>query len=177
MSERRGEPFKGVWPTIHESAWIHESAVVIGDVTIGPDVSIWPNVTLRGDEGKIVIGAGSNIQDGSTVHMTGGESDTLVGARVTVGHNCILHGCVIGDDVLVGMGSLIMDNARIGDGCYVGGGTLVTPNKVVEPGQFILGNPHRILRAVGERERGWIDYAWKHYVETARAYAARDAAK
>ncbi len=175
MSERRGEPFKGVWPTIHPTAWVHESAVIIGDVTLGPDVSVWPNVTLRGDEGRIVIGAGSNIQDGSTLHMTGGESDTMVGARVTVGHNCILHGCIIEDDCLVGMGSLIMDNARVGAGSYVGGATLVTPNKQVPPGSFIRGNPYQVVRPVGDRERGWIDYAWRHYVDTARAYATRTA--
>lgn len=167
------EPFDGTHPEIAESAWVHPAAVVIGRVTLGADVSIWPNATLRGDEGRIVIGAGSNIQDGTTVHMTGGRSETMVGERVTVGHNCILHGCIIEDDVLIGMGSIVLDNARVGRGSYIGAGTLVTGDKDIPPGSLVFGNPMRIVRACGEREAEWIDYAWRHYIDNARKHARR----
>lgn len=166
------QPFDGHHPDIADSAWVHPAAVVIGRVTLGADVSIWPNTTLRGDEGRIAIGAGSNIQDGTTVHMTGGRSETMVGERVTVGHNCILHGCVIEDDVLIGMGSIVLDNARVGRGSYIGAGTLVTGDKVIPPGSLVFGNPMRIVRPCGEREAEWIAYAWKHYVDNARKHAA-----
>lgn len=168
------EAFEEHAPQVAATAWVHPAAVVIGKVTLGADVSIWPNATLRGDEGAIVIGAGSNIQDGTTVHMTGGRSETMVGERVTVGHNCILHGCIIEDDVLIGMGSIVLDNARVGRGSYIGAGTLITGDKVIPPGSLVFGNPMKIVRACGPREAEWIDYAWKHYIENARKHAGRN---
>ena len=167
------EDFDGFSPVISSSAWIHESAVVIGRVAIGDACSIWPNANLRADEGSIEIGAHSNIQDGSTVHMTGGLSVTKVGERVTVGHNCILHGCTIEDDVLIGMGTIVMDNAVVGSGSYIGAGTLITAGKVIPPNSLVFGNPMQIKREVNEKEAMWIQYAWKHYVETSGKYAAR----
>lgn len=164
------QAFDGIEPTLAAGAWVHASAVVIGRVTLGADVSIWPNATLRGDEGRIVIGDGSNIQDGTTVHMTGGQSHTIVGKRVTVGHNCILHGCQIEDDVLIGMGSIVLDNAVVGAGSYIGAGTLVTGGKIIPPGSLVFGNPMRIVRPCGEREKGWIAYAWQHYIDNARTH-------
>jgi carbonic anhydrase/acetyltransferase-like protein (isoleucine patch superfamily) len=167
------EPYDGEWPTIAPSAWVHASAVVIGKVTLGERVSIWPQATLRGDENRITIGDDSNIQDGSVVHTTGGVSETVIGKRVTVGHKCILHGCRVGDFVLVGMGAVIMDNAEIGEGSYIGAGTLIAPGKVIPPRSFAYGNPVRVIREVGDRERGWIDHGWRHYVEQAAKYRAR----
>ena len=164
------QSFKGQTPVIHESAWVHDSAVVIGQVKVDADASVWPNVTIRADEGRIEIGAGTNIQDGSTIHMTGGVSETFVGKHVTVGHNCLLHGCIIEDDVLIGMGSIIMDNVRIGRGSFIGAGTLITPGKEIPPGSFVRGNPMEIVRACGPRESTWIEYAWQHYVENMRQY-------
>src|SRR5688572_25814735 len=128
------EPHEGIWPEVHPTAFVHRSAVLIGRVRIGPDASVWPHVTLRGDEGDIVLGAGSNIQDGCTVHMTGNRSNTLVGDRVTVGHNCVLHGCRIEDDCLVGMGSILLDNCVIGSGTLIGAGTLITGDKIIPAG-------------------------------------------
>ena len=166
------EDFDGISPVISSSAWIHKSAAVIGQVEIGEQCSIWPNANLRADEGSIHIGDYSNIQDGSTVHMTGGLSVTKVGARVTVGHNCILHGCIIEDDVLIGMGSIVMDNAVVGAGSYIGAGTLITAGKVIPPKSLVFGNPMQIKRATNEKEAMWIQYAWKHYVENSRKYLA-----
>ncbi len=164
------ETYKKHTPKVDPSAWIHKSAVVIGRVFIGADASVWPHVCLRGDEGKIVIGDQSNIQDGTIVHMTGGRSETVVGRRVTVGHKCILHGCTIEDDVLVGMGAIIMDNTRIGTGCLIGAGTLITADKEIPPHSLVFGNPMKIIRPTNERETDWIDYAWRHYVENSAAY-------
>jgi carbonic anhydrase/acetyltransferase-like protein (isoleucine patch superfamily) len=167
------EDFEGFSPVISPSAWVHESAVVIGQVEIGDECSIWPNANLRADEGSIQIGAKSNIQDGTTVHMTGGLSVTRVGERVTVGHNCILHGCVIEDDVLIGMGTIVMDNAVVGTGSYIGAGTLITAGKVIPPNSLVFGNPMQIKRATSEKEVLWIQYAWEHYVKNSRKYLSR----
>lgn len=164
--------FEGALPKVPASAFVHPAAVVIGQVELGENVSIWPNATLRADEGRIVIGAGSNIQDGSSVHMTGGESETFVGARVTVGHAAILHGCTVEDDCLIGMGALIMDNVVVGRGSFVGAGTLIPPGKIIPPGSFLYGNPFRIVRTCGPREVERIDYAWQHYINMARKHRA-----
>ena len=155
-------------PHIDPSAWVHPSAVIIGDVTIGPRSSVWPHVTIRADEGSVKIGADTNIQDGTTIHMTGGMSTVTIGDRVTVGHNCILHGCIIESDVLVGMGSIVLDNARVETGAFMGAATLVTGHKVVPENSYVLGNPMRIVKQAGDREKTWIAYAWKHYAENAR---------
>lgn len=160
----------GKKPSVDPAAWVHERACVIGQVTLAADVSIWPGATLRGDEGRIDIGQGSNIQDGSTIHMTGGLSHTVVGARVTVGHNVILHGCTIEDDCLIGMGAILLDNCVIGAGSYIGAGAMVTGDKVIPPGSFVLGSPAKVVRACGEREAEWIAHAWAHYVELAQQY-------
>lgn len=176
MSASHGEPFEAHWPEIGEDCWIHARATLIGQVRLGRGVSVWPGATLRADEGAIVVGEYSNIQDGTTVHMTGGLTETHIGARVTVGHNVILHGCTVEDDCLIGMGALLLDGARIGRGSYIGAGTLIPPNKVIPPGSFVMGNPYRIVRACGPREAEWIDHAWRHYVEQAAKYRQRDAA-
>ena len=164
------QSLNGKTPVIHPSAWVHPSAVIIGDVHLGARVNIWPHVTIRADEGSVNIGEDTNIQDGTTIHMTGGFSNVSIGKRVTVGHNCILHGCTIEDDILIGMGSLIMDNAVVHSGAFVGAATLVTGNKIVPENTYVMGNPMRVVRPTGERERTWIAYAWSHYVENAQRY-------
>ncbi len=173
---KRYETHDGRSPEVPDSCFVHESAVLIGNVVLGEDVSVWPNATLRGDEGFIRVGEGTNIQDGCTLHMTGGKSDTMVGARVTVGHNCILHGCIIEDDCLIGMGSLVLDNVRVGAGSFIGAGTLIPPNKVIPPGSLVYGNPYRVVRACTEKDREWIAHAWVHYRDNAREYLARRSA-
>ncbi|MCB9677851.1 MAG: gamma carbonic anhydrase family protein [Alphaproteobacteria bacterium] len=157
-------------PRIDPTAWVHASAVVIGEVELGPRVSIWPTAVLRGDMGLIRFGADSNLQDGSVCHNTDGRSETLVGERVTVGHRAILHGCIVEDDCLIGMGAIVMDNARIGAGSFVAGGALVPPGREFPPGSFILGSPAKAVRPCGEREAKAIAYSWKHYAETVARY-------
>lgn len=164
------EPLGELHPQLHPSAWVHASAVVIGEVELASDVSIWPTAVLRGDMGRIVFGPGSNLQDGAVCHNTDGRSETIVGARVTVGHRAILHGCIVEDDVLVGMGAIVMDNARIGTGSFIGAGAVVPPGKTIPPGSMVMGVPGKVVRPVNERESKAITYAWKHYVETVERY-------
>ena len=164
------ESYEGIEPEIAESAYIHSSAVIIGKVRIAEECSIWPNTTLRGDEGRIEVGARSNIQDGSTVHMTGGLSDTIIGERVTVGHSCILHGCHIEDDCLIGMGAILLDNCIIGAGSIIGAGTLITQRKVIPPNSLVFGNPFKVVRQLSAVEQAQLQYSWRHYVEHSRIY-------
>lgn len=144
---------------------------------IGPEASVWPNCTLRADEGEIVIGAQSNVQDGTTIHMFGGRSNTYIGERVTVGHNCILHGCLIADEVLIGMGSLLMDNCSVGAGSYIGAGTMITADKVIPPRSLAYGWPFHVRRPTNDAERDWIERGWRTYLQRASEYRAAHAAR
>jgi len=160
-------------PCIADDAFIHASAVVIGDVTIGARSSVWPNTTLRGDDGPIVIGNDTSIQDNSVVHLTLKLSRTVIGSRVTVGHGAILHGCSVEDDCIIGMGSIVLDNAVIERGSIVGAGTVIPPGKRVPPGSLVVGNPFRVVRPCRDDEVRWIETSWKIYVERARTYLER----
>ena len=168
------EPFGERWPELGEQVFIHQSAAVIGRVKLGARVSLWPQVTLRGDEGDIIIGEDTNIQDGTTVHMTGGMSHSMIGARVTVGHMCLLHGCIVEDDCLIGMGSILLDNCRIGAGSFVAAGSMITGGKQIPPGSFVMGRPGSlIVKPLPELRRQEMEYSWRHYVEVQRGYRAR----
>jgi gamma-carbonic anhydrase len=169
------QDFDGETPRIHDKAWVHPAGVVIGEVILAEGVSIWPGAVLRGDMGPIVIGANTNIQDGSVCHNTGGLSDTRVGERVTVGHRVILHGCQVGDDCLIGMGSILLDNCVIGPGSIVGAGALVTARKVYPPGVLILGSPAKVVRDLSEREQSAVADAWRVYRKKCDLWRATDA--
>lgn len=164
------ERFAGHLPQIHAEAFVHASAVIIGQVLVGAQSSIWPHVTLRGDDGPIVVGTQTSIQDGTVVHMTEGRSRTTVGNRVTVGHKAILHGCTIEDDCIIGMGSIILDEAVIERGSIVGAGALVPPGKRVAAGSVVVGNPFRVLRACTDADREFIEYSWREYVTRTEQY-------
>lgn len=168
------EPFSSYLPQVGSEVFIHPSAAVIGRVTLGDRVSIWPQVTLRGDEGDIIIGEDTNIQDGTTVHMTGGLSHSMIGARVTVGHMCLLHGCIVGDDCLIGMGSILLDNCKIGAGSFIAAGSMITGGKEIPPHSFVMGRPgHLVIQAITERRTQEMAYSWRHYVEVQRGYRTR----
>lgn len=169
------EPYKDVRPQVHPDAYVHEDATLIGDVVVGAEASIWPAAVLRGDDGPIRIGALTSIQDGSVVHTTRGQSEVNVGARCTVGHKVILHGCTVEDDCLIGMGAILLDGAVIGRGSLVGAGALVTQNKVIPPGSLVLGSPARVVRPCGDKERAQIEHGWREYQERGREYLERDA--
>jgi len=158
-------------PTLGADVFVDASAVVIGRVTLGDDVSVWPLVTIRGDVNDITIGARSNVQDGSVLHNTSPTSTPPlghalhIGADVTVGHKAILHGCTIGDRVLIGMGAIVMDGAIVQDDVIVGGGSVVSPGKVLESGGLYVGSPARRVRDLKPQEFEFLKYSAAHYVK------------
>ena len=167
------ETFEAHTPRVHPRAFVHPGAHLIGEVAVGDESSIWPSAVLRGDHGGIFIGDRTSIQDGSVAHATENRSTTRVGSQCTVGHRVVLHGCVVGDNCLVGMGSVLLDQAELGEWCFVGAGALLTSNKVFPPRSFILGAPARRVREVTAQEMQWIEYSWKAYVDLGRRHGAR----
>jgi carbonic anhydrase/acetyltransferase-like protein (isoleucine patch superfamily) len=164
--------FRGVDPTIDPTVFVAASAVVIGDVVIGAEASLWFHTVVRADVGPIRVGARTNLQDHVTVHVVGGRYGTTIGADVTVGHRAIVHGCTLGDRVLIGMGAIVLDGAVIGDDCLVGAGALVTPGMQVPPGMLVLGNPARVVRALRDDERAGLVASAANYAGYAAEYRA-----
>jgi len=154
-------------PKIHQSAFVAWNAEVAGAVSLAKDVSIWFSVTLRADIASIEIGEGSNIQDGSVVHVDR-DAPTIVGRNVTVGHRAILHSCVIGDNALIGMGAIILSGAEIGSESIVGAGALVTQGKKFPPRSLILGAPAKLIRELTLDEIAGIKQNAEHYIELAQ---------
>ncbi len=162
--------FRGVDPSIDPTVFLASGAVVVGDVVIGAAASLWFHTVVRGDVGPIRIGARSNLQDHVTVHVVGGKFGTTIGADVTVGHRAIVHGCVLGDRVLIGMGAVVLDGAEIGDDVLVGAGALVTPGMKVPAGRLVLGNPARVVRELRGEERAALLASAASYVGYAAEY-------
>ena len=138
-------------PQIHESCFVADSAELIGDVILDENTSIWYGCILRGDENKITIGKNTNIQDGTVIHISKDYS-TEIGDYVTVGHKAIIHSCTIGDNVLVGMGAIILDGVKIEENVLIGAGSIVTPGKVIPSGSLVLGSPAKVIRQLSEEE-------------------------
>ena len=172
------KPYKGIVPSLGNSVYIDHSAVLFGDITLGADVSIWPLVAARGDVNSINIGARTNIQDGSILHVTrkseGNPTGNLliIGEDVTVGHKCMLHGCTLGDRILVGMGTIILDGAIVEDDVFIGAGTVVPPNKILKSGFLYVGNPMRQVRPLKESESAFLKQSAINYVELKDDYLA-----
>lgn len=152
--------------------YIAPSADVIGSVRLGNEASVWFGAVLRGDNDWIEIGAGSNVQDGSIIHVDPGVP-VVVGREVTIGHGVLLHGCVIGDGTLVGNRATVLDGVRIGAGSLIGAGALITPNTEIPPGSVVFGSPGRVVRAVQERDLAWMRKGNESYRVKAREYAAK----
>jgi carbonic anhydrase/acetyltransferase-like protein (isoleucine patch superfamily) len=159
--------YKGKAPKIAPTAFIAEGAVIIGDVEIGELASIWYHCVLRADVGAIRVGARSNVQDGSCLHMTSNLSHAVIGEDVTVGHNAIVHGATVEDGALIGMGSILLDNAVIGRQSLVAAGSLIPPRMVVPPFSMVRGQPGKVVRELDERERLEGLRGAEHYVELA----------
>lgn len=163
-------------PILGTRVYVHASSQIIGDVSIGNDSSIWCNAVLRGDVNRIVIGQGSNVQDltmGHVSHKTSDKPDgspLLIGDYVTVGHSAILHGCTIGNECLIGMGSIILDDAVIPDHVMIGAGSLVPPNKVLESGMLYVGRPVKAVRALTPEEIAYLRYSAEHYIQLKNNY-------
>ena len=165
-------------PVIAESAFVDDMALVIGNVTIAEDASIWPMSVVRGDIHSITIGARSNIQDGSVLHVTHASEYSPdgfplnVGEGVTVGHKVILHACTIGNYSLVGMGSTVLDGAVLEDNVMLGANSLVSPGKVLESGYLYLGSPATKIRPLKNSEFAWLEYSAKHYIDLKNRHQA-----
>jgi carbonic anhydrase/acetyltransferase-like protein (isoleucine patch superfamily) len=145
--------YKGTAPVVPVSCYVDDSAQLIGDVTLGEHASIWMNAVLRGDVHSIRVGANSNIQDCSVLHGMKGKYPVVVGEWVTVGHSVTLHGCEIGDRCLIGMGSVILNNAKIGAGCIIAAGTVIPEGTVVEPGSLWMGVPGKFRKKLGPEDQ------------------------
>ena len=158
-------------PAVHPSVFIASGAVVLGDVSLGEGSSVWYNTVLRGDINEIKIGARSNIQDGSVVHLAD-EYGAFVGEYVTVGHKALIHACTIDDEVLVGMGAIILDGAEIGARSIIGAGALVTKGKIIPPGSLVMGAPAKIVRTLDQAEQLAIKAWAEKYVEVAKKHRA-----
>lgn len=170
-------PYKGIFPTLSATSYVDPAAVLIGDITLADDTSIWPLVAARGDVNTITIGARSNIQDGSVLHVSRPTEDNpqgyplVIGEDVTVGHKAMLHGCQIGDRVLVGMGAIILDGAIIASDVIIGAGSLVPPNKHLESGYLYIGSPIKKARPLTDKERAFLPRSADNYVQLKNTYA------
>ena len=162
--------YKTSRPTLGERVYVAPNAAVIGDVTLGDDASVWFSVTLRGDLEPIRIGARTNIQDGSVVHVTGGSTGVTIGDDCTVGHLALVHGCTIGNRVLVGMGSTVLDGAVVGDDVVIGAGSLVTPRMQIPQMSMVMGRPARVIRQLSETDLAWVKASVLAYVEAGKAF-------
>jgi carbonic anhydrase/acetyltransferase-like protein (isoleucine patch superfamily) len=167
---------KGVRPTLGRGVFVAPNATVIGDVHLGDESSVWFGAVLRGDVFPIRFGARTNVQDGSVVHVTGGQAATTVGDDVTIGHMVLLHGCTIGSGSLIGMGSIVLDGAEIGEECLLGAGSLVVPRTKIPPRSMILGRPAKAVRQLGAADLAMVREAGRLYVEYARTFLS-DAVK
>lgn len=163
-------PYKGIAPRIHPSCFIAENAVIIGDVEIGPDSNIWYGCVLRGDVNNITIGARTNIQDGTVIHVSSTTQGSYIGDDVTVGHMALIHACTIGNRVLVGMKSCIMDDAQVGDEAIVAACALIPPRKSVPTRELWAGQPARLMRAVTDDDVADILHSATHYVDLANSH-------
>ncbi|MBS0971503.1 gamma carbonic anhydrase family protein [Chimaeribacter arupi] len=173
-------PFKDQYPRLGTGVMVDPSSVVIGDVTLADDVSIWPLVAIRGDVNRVVIGARTNVQDGCVLHVTHKSSynpdgyPLVVGEDVTVGHKAMLHGCTIGNRVLVGMGSILLDGAIIEDDVMIGAGSLVPPGKRLVSGYLYLGSPVKQIRPLTPEEYEGLLYSANNYVNWKNGYLDQD---
>lgn len=162
--------YRGVTPQFASSAFVEDSAQVIGDVVIGEDSSVWFNTVIRGDVNYIRIGARTNLQDGSVLHVFKDHYPLVIGDDVTVGHGCVLHGCTIENRCLISMGAVVLNGARIGAGSIVAAGAVVTENTIVPPRSLFLGMPAKFFRHLTDEDQKVIDQYAARYVEYKEVY-------
>ena len=171
-------PFLDRFPVLAERVYVDEAARVIGDVVLGDDVSVWPGTIIRGDVNHIRIGARTNVQDGTIIHVSHHSPynkagyPTLIGSDVTIGHGTIIHACTIEDLCLIGMGACILDGATVKRYGFIGAGAVVGPGKVVGEGELWLGNPARLARKLSDKEIESLHYSATHYVRLKDQYLA-----
>lgn len=164
------KPFLETLPKIHPTVFVADNAFVIGDVEIGKDSSIWFGSVIRGDVNYIRIGARTNIQDQSIIHVNTGTHPTILEDEITVGHRVTLHGCYVESGCLVGIGAIVLDGARIGKNSLIAAGSLVTPNTQIPPASLVMGAPAKVKRALTDKELEDMTENWQHYVELKNQY-------
>ena len=158
-------------PQLHESVWVAESASVIGNIHMEADTSVWFGAVMRGDNEPIRVGRGSNVQDNAVLHSDPGQPLTI-GEDCIVGHQVMLHGCTIGNGVLVGIGATILNGAKVGDGCIIGAHALITENKVIPPHSLVVGAPGRVVKTLGDKEAAFLRMNAEVYVKNAARFKA-----
>lgn len=159
----------GVAPSVADTAWVADSAQVIGNVVLGEQASVWFGTVVRGDMDRITIGAGANIQDTSVLHADAGRP-LVIGERVTVGHQAVLHGCTVGDGSLIGIGAIVLNGAKIGKNCLVGAGALVTEGKEFPDGSMIIGAPAKVVRQLTPLQIDGLRQSAQHYIDNAQRF-------
>lgn len=164
------QSFRNLHPKIHETAFVTDDAVVIGDVEIGADSSVWFGSILRGDVNYIRIGARTNVQDGSIIHVSSKTHPTILEDEVTLGHRVTLHGCYVEAGCLIGIGAIILDGARVGRNSLVAAGSLITPGTQIPPRSLVLGSPARVKRGLSDEEVIDLERFWRNYVSLSRSY-------
>jgi carbonic anhydrase/acetyltransferase-like protein (isoleucine patch superfamily) len=162
--------YKGQRPRLGEAVYIDPAAQVIGDVTLGDHASVWPCATLRGDVHSITIGAYTNIQDNSVVHVMAPDFPTVLGHHVTVGHSVTLHGCTIGDYALIGIGAIVLNGAKVGAECVVAAGSLVPEGMEIPPGTMVMGSPAKFRRPLTDAEKAGLRSYAQNYFEYKNTY-------
>jgi gamma-carbonic anhydrase len=163
-------PYRGVLPTVAPSAYIHPSAQVIGDVVMGERSSIWPNATVRGDVNYIRIGEETNVQDNSVLHVEYKVHPLILGSRVTVGHSVVLHGCVVEDECLIGIGAVVLNGVTVGAGSVIAAGAVVPGGMQIPPGSMVMGVPAKIKREVTAEEKERFRMNAQRYVDLRKTY-------
>jgi carbonic anhydrase/acetyltransferase-like protein (isoleucine patch superfamily) len=163
-------PFLETSPLVHSTVFVAEDAFVIGDVEIGEDSSVWYGSVIRGDVNYIRIGARTNIQDQTVIHVNTGTHPTILEDEITVGHRVTLHGCYVEPGCLVGIGAIVLDGARIGRNSLVAAGSLVTPNTQIPPHSLVMGAPAKVKRELTAEELDSMTQNWQHYIELKDQY-------
>ena len=163
-------PFNHIEPKIHETAFIADNAVVIGDVEIGEDASVWFGSIVRGDVNFIRIGARTNIQDLTMIHVSSKTHVTVLEEEITVGHNVTLHGCYVERGCLIGIGAILLDGVRVGRNSLVAAGSLLTPGTQIPPNSMVMGSPAKVKRALTDKELAYLEKSWRNYVELKNKY-------
>ena len=161
---------RGVCPIVGRDVFVADGASVIGDVHLGDEAGVWFGAVIRGDYFPIRIGARTNVQDNSVIHITAGKNATTIGEDVTSGHSAVIHGCTIGNRCLGGMGSIVLDGTVVGDDSFIAAGSLLVPGTVIPPRSFVLGRPAKVVRPARDEELAWIRDASALYVGYARDF-------
>ncbi len=164
------KPYNNIDPKIHETAFIAEDAVVIGDVEISEDSSVWFGSIIRGDVNFIRIGARTNIQDMTVIHVSSNTHSTVLEDEITVGHRVVLHGCYVESGCLIGIGAILMDGVRVGRNSLVAAGSLLTPGTQIPPNSLVMGSPAKVKRELTPDELAYLDKSWRNYVELKKHY-------